>query len=284
VNLQSGLGAKGHASDDTFRSIEDLYGSFYNDVLIGNGAYNEINGYGGNDVVRGGAGGDFLDGASGVDALDYRDSAAGVIVNLFTLRAGGGDAQGDQFVNFENIYGSDHADTLVGDPLANLLLGNAGNDMASGAGGNDTVHGQDGNDSLLGGLGNDTLHGGAGNDLLNGGGQADRLYGAEGADRFRYLATTDSAPGAQRDTIEDFSRAQHDRIDLAGIDANTAAAGNQAFTFRGTGGFTGVNGQLQYVVSAGDAIVRGDVNGDKVADFSIIVADETSLLATDFIL
>ena len=70
INLQTGLGSGGHAAGDTYRSIEDVYGSFYNDLLIGNGAFNEINGYSGDDVVRGGAGGDYLDG--GVDTLDYR--------------------------------------------------------------------------------------------------------------------------------------------------------------------------------------------------------------------
>ena len=51
-HLQTGLGSGGHAAGDTYRSIEDVYGSSYNDLLIGNGAFNEINGYSGDDVVR----------------------------------------------------------------------------------------------------------------------------------------------------------------------------------------------------------------------------------------
>ena len=40
-----------------------------------------------------------------------------------------------------------------------------------------------------------------------------------------------------RDIITDFTHGQ-DKIDLSAIDANTRVAGNQAFTWRGTGDFT----------------------------------------------
>ena len=40
------------------------------------------------------------------------------------------------------------------------------------------------------------------------------------------------------DTLVDFSHAQGDTFDLSAIDANTATAGNQAFTFIGEAAFT----------------------------------------------
>ena len=212
VNLQTGLGSGGDAAGDTYRSIEDVYGSCYNDLLIGNGAFNEINGYSGDDVVRGGAGGDYLDGGDGVDTLDYRGSDAGVNVNLGNGGTFGGDAQGDQFLAFESIFGSDFNDTLAGDAAANRLFGNAGNDVCFGLDGNDTLAGNDGNDALYGGIGNDVCVGGAGADLLNGGLGTDQLYGGVNADRFQLSATTHSLPGAW-DTVEDFVRAQADRLD-----------------------------------------------------------------------
>jgi Ca2+-binding RTX toxin-like protein len=283
ANLQNGIGARGDAAGDTYRSIENIFGSDFNDILIGNGAYNDIDGSYGNDVVRGGAGGDYLDGGNDLDAVDYRDSDAAVSVDLGSRKASGGDAQGDQILNFEHVYGSAFNDRLLGDGQNNLLLANPGDDVAAGGPGNDNLQGQDGRDNLFGGADDDGVYGGPGVDLLNGGAGIDRLFGGTSADRFSFLATGDSRPGAW-DTIGDFSRAEKDRIDLSGIDANTAAAGNQAFVFRGTGAFTGVNGQLQYAAGGGNLTVRGDVNGDKVADFAFIVSDEASLLATDLIL
>ena len=111
--MQTGLGSGGHAAGDTYRSIEDVYGSSYNDLLIGNGAFNEINGYRRRRRSPGGAGGDYLDGGDGVDTLDYRVDA-GVNVNLGNGGTFGGDAQGDQFLAFESIFGSDFNDTLAG--------------------------------------------------------------------------------------------------------------------------------------------------------------------------
>jgi hypothetical protein len=46
------------------------------------------------------------------------------------------------------------------------------------------------------------------------------------------------------DVITDFSRSDRDRISLSGIDANASVGGDQAFTFIGTGAFTGSAGQL----------------------------------------
>jgi hypothetical protein len=56
--------------------------------------------------------------------------------------------------------------------------------------------------------------------------------------------------GANADRITDFSHAQGDRIDLAGIDARFTVAGDQAFSFIGTGLYTGVAGQLRYAAAA----------------------------------
>ncbi len=283
VDLARGTGAGG-ADGDSYRSVEDITGSNYDDRLIGNGAFNELLGDIGNDVIRGGAGGDYLDGGSGIDTLDYRTSDAGVVINLATGAASGGDAQGDEFRFFENVSGSDFADFLTGDSGANVLNGYGGNDRLYGQDGADVLRGLDGNDLVSGGAGDDGVHGGNGNDILWGGAGVDLLKGNAGADRFQFRLTSESGLGPLRDTIGDFSRAEGDRVDLAAIDANTAASGNQAFTFIGTAGFHGVSGELRYAVKAGDAVVVGDVNGDGVADFAILVADVPALKAGDFLL
>jgi Ca2+-binding RTX toxin-like protein len=60
---------------------------------------------------------------------------------------------------FENVIGSNFADSITGNTANNSLSGGAGND---------TLDGGVGNDSLLGGLGNDSLVGGSGLDTLIG--------------------------------------------------------------------------------------------------------------------
>lgn len=267
VNLLSGLGG-GDAAGHTYTLIEDVVGSYLNDTLIGNGSINALYGSFGDDTVAGGGGGDYLDGGDGLDTLDYARSPGAVQVDLGARTAYGADAQEDIFRNFENVSGSAFNDRLTGNGGANVLRGNAGKDM------------------LIGGSGADTLAGGAGDDRLVGGLGADALVGQSGADTFVFASTADSGPGNARDRINDFSHVQGDRIDVSGIDANTAAAKNQAFTFIGRQAFHGKSGELHYAVSGDHAVISGDVNGDKVADFQIVVNYDAAhpFVAADFVL
>lgn len=68
------------------------------------------------------------------------------------------------------------------------------------------------------------------------------------------------------------------KIDLSAIDA-IDGGGDNAFSFIGAGGFTGVAGQLHYVASAGGVTIEGDTNGDGRADFSISVLGVASLVS-----
>ncbi len=112
----------------------------------------------------------------------------------------------------------------------------------------------------------------------------DTLTGGAGADRFVYAGTVHSPVGAGADRITDFSHAQGDRIDLFAIDANTVAAGNQAFSFIGSALYTGIAGQLRYSVVGGVTTIAGDINGDKVSDFHIALTGAIPLVAADFVL
>ena len=51
-----------------------------------------------------------------------------------------------------------------------------------------------------------------------------------------------------------------------------------------TAAFSHHAGELNYAVANGNTFVKGDVNGDGVADFSVLLHGVTSLHATDFIL
>lgn len=157
VDLKRATQIGGDAQGDTLISIENLTGSNLNDVLRGDDGVNVILGGKGNDVIEGRGGADILDGGDGIDTLDYISSGMGVQIDLALRTARGGDAEGDVFINFENVRGSNFNDTLRGD---------AGNNVLRGEGGNDTLHGGDGDDILVGGAGNDALYGGNGRDIF----------------------------------------------------------------------------------------------------------------------
>ncbi len=156
----------------------------------------------------------------------------------------------------------------------------------------ENVIGGGGNDTLVGSGGANSLSGGDGNDHLDGRGGKDILTGGEGADVFIFRNVAHSSPGvADRDVITDFTQGE-DMIDLSIIDADTAAAGNQAFTFLASVGaaFTGIAGELNFAfedlegTDNDKTIIAGDINGDQVADFSIELTGLIDLTAVDFIL
>jgi serralysin len=131
----------------------------------------------------------------------------------------------------------------------------------------------------------DQIAGNAGANRLTGGGGIDDLEGAGGADRFIYTRVSDAPVFSNAaDEIFDFTRAQGDRISLHGIDANRTLAGNQDFTFRGAAAFSGVAGQLRFITDGVDTVVQGDVSGDGLADFQILLDGVTTLRAADFLL
>ncbi|HEV2864889.1 MAG TPA: M10 family metallopeptidase C-terminal domain-containing protein, partial [Allosphingosinicella sp.] len=109
---------------------------------------------------------------------------------------------------------------------------------------------------------------------------ANHLTGGAGADTFTWKAVADSQP-AKADTITDFLKGS-DRIDLSAIDAKPATASDDAFKFIGTAAFSGVAGELRQEAGTGGLHVLGDVNGDKVPDFDIFVANQASLTTVDF--
>jgi Ca2+-binding RTX toxin-like protein len=135
----------------------------------------------------------------------------------------------------------------------------------------------------MGDAGNDVLYGGSEGDQLWGGTGNDFLYGGSMGDTFTFPSLAESKRGAARDVIGDFSHADTDLIDLAGIDAKKGGGGN-AFHFIGKQHFHDRAGELHYLTKTGSLIVEGDVNGDGRADFQIEVHGVTTLTAGDFLL
>jgi Ca2+-binding RTX toxin-like protein len=155
---------------DELLSIENVSGSQYDDLIIGDAGENSLEGGSGNDKLEGGADEDYLDGGKGIDAASYIHSTRGVTAALtdYDPRRMGplyyqeslntGDAEGDRYENIENLEGTNFADALYGNTEGNLLQGRAGKDA---------LYGNGGNDVLEGGLEADSLNGGAGLDIAS---------------------------------------------------------------------------------------------------------------------
>lgn len=156
---------EGTANDDTLIDTADvnaLIGHEGDDHLDGMAEDDTIDGGEGNDDIRGGEGADIMTGGAGEDTLIYYGSDAGVTIDLNedgsgNQSASGGHAEGDVISEFENVYGSDFADTVTGNAEDNVLFGYAGDDVIDGGAGNDVIRGGEGADTMTGGAGIDWL-------------------------------------------------------------------------------------------------------------------------------
>lgn len=266
-----------------FGGDDGLHGGAGNDYLLGGAGNDRLFGQEGNDYLEGGAGADTLWGGSGnqfgsseSDTASYRTSPTGVFVSIYANYYGAwwGDAEGDKLYNIENLWGSKFNDVLWGGDADNALNGFEGNDILRGFFGEDSIDGGDGNDELYGGYSQDTLNGGSGNDRLEGGEGGDTMTGGGGADTFVWMYVNESEGTWNSDFITDFNRAEGDLINLAAIDADVWAAGNQAFSSIGDPSqpFT-APGQISFAhTPTGNTIILLNTDADAEADATISVS------------
>ena len=276
-----------------------ITGGIGNDSLDGGIGNDRLSAGAGTDVLSGGTGADTLLGGTGADTY-YADSSDSITesgADIDVVHTSGNFTLGSSLEVLIYDGGSNFNGT--GNLSNNSLYGGGFNDVLDGAGGNDEVYAGAGADTVIGGFGADKLYGeggadsldgGSGNDSIDGGAGFDFMRGGAGGDKFIFTASDGLSGGAMIGEIMDFSHAQSDKIDLSAIDA-TGAPGS-AFTFPGGvpgGAFTGtagtpVPGQVHFVVTGTGVNVEGDINGDGVADFVIMVDGVASLATTDFIL
>nr|WP_231402355.1 calcium-binding protein [Caenimonas aquaedulcis] len=199
VNLVTGV-SRGGDGNDSLIAIENLWGSYYNDTLIGDAGANLLKGLSGSDSILGGDGNDTLwggsgnesdtlNGGAGFDAVSYSGYYQ-LNVNLATGQVTGG-AGNDTLISIEVVTAGASDDTLTGNNNANILDGGWGNDSLDGAGGNDTLYGGKGQDTAHGGNGNDAIYTGKGNDVLDGGAGSDTMSGGTGSDLYYVNMTSD---------------------------------------------------------------------------------------------
>lgn len=248
------FGGGGDDSLDGYTGRDTLHGGAGDDFLYGQAGDDRLFGDAGNDRIEASIGSDRIDGGAGADTVEYYGAEGGVTVDLqagLARESAGGFI--DHLDSIEHAAGSFFADVLRGSNAANRLIGDAGDDRLSGRGGED---------------------------ILTGGTGADRLDGGRGADLFVF-----GEVDAGRDVIADFKAAEGDRIDLSGIDAvSETEFEDDAFQFVGGAAFSGTAGELRAAAAAGGWEVSGDVNGDGVGDFTILVVSPAPLAASDFVL
>jgi Ca2+-binding RTX toxin-like protein len=204
VALIEGTGIGGYAHGDTYKNIENVQGSKFNDVIrgdnqnnilygmegddtiygeegddiiIGGPGNNKLFGEGGDDKVILGGGSDFAVGGEGEDTISYQLSQIGVKINMSTGTASVTIIHEDIFEGFENAMGTEIADEVVGDDKDNKLFG---------LGGDDEIHGGKGDDTILPGAGDDTVYSEEGNDYIFGDDGNDAIDGGDGKDTVDY--------------------------------------------------------------------------------------------------
>ncbi|MFN8075665.1 MAG: calcium-binding protein [Kineosporiaceae bacterium] len=126
VNPTSGGGGA-----DTLTAVENVVGSPFADVLVGDGLSNTLDG---------GRGNDDLDGAGGADTAAFSGAAA-VTATLATSPGSATDTTtgSDILRNMEGLTGGSGADRLTGSAAANTLRGASGTDTCVGGDGSDTL-------------------------------------------------------------------------------------------------------------------------------------------------
>lgn len=286
--------------DDSYEGSEaheHIRGGDSDDDIDGGGGRDHVKGGYGHDHIRGGGGRDKLKGGDGDDEL-FGDDGDDVILGGDgddTLEGGDDDDKlsgglGDDTVSGgdgdDKIKGGDGADALSGDAGEDKIVGGAGDDTINGGADDDKLKGNDGNDTIDGGDGDDKISGGDGDDVITGGAGRDKMHGGNGIDTFVFTSASDSVVG-DADKIYHFEQAV-DLIDLSAIDADSSTVDDDAFTFVGTAGLSGVAGELAVTYEAEDhhleAYITGDVDGDGLADFEIKLYTDAELVAEDFVL
>ena len=247
ADLQSPGTNTGEAAGDTYVLVENLFGSRFDDVLLGNADANAIYGHlgndvlhgrAGNDVLLGGRGRDRLDGGAGIDLAQYSQATAGLRADLQVPGTNTGEAAGDTYVLVESLFGSRFNDVLLGNADANAIRGHFGND------------------ALAGRAGNDVLRGGAGSDVLNGRAGNDALFGDANADRFIFGA------GGGRDSVRDFQD-NADTLDLRSFGFGTAEDALDSAIERGN--------DVIFSFGGGDILTVSNVSEVQLTDDILVV-------------
>ena len=110
ANLATGTAAGG-SGNDTFANINSVFGSNFDDVLVGNGSFNNLFGDAGNDTLQGMAGDDILTGGASGDIFVFAANGGNDTVTDFQ--------DGQDLIRLDGIFASS-SDQAFLDFVANL--------------------------------------------------------------------------------------------------------------------------------------------------------------------
>ena len=236
-DLTSGLTLEGDASTDF------LYGTQFNDTLLGLSGDDYLYGNRGNDIIIGGSGNDYLYGGAGDDT--YKFSAGSGTDYITEYISEGSDKikvigiEADNIRLWTDSYGTLHLEnkldaadhivvnasygtnyeSLIGDYVESIEFDDAtvwdltGGLKIEGSNVGESLYATANNDTIYGFEGDDYITAGAGDDVIIGGAGSDTIYGGYGADKFVF----DSASLGSSDNINDFSLSEGDRLDISQI-------------------------------------------------------------------
>ena len=236
-------------------------GNTQDNSITGNAGNNVLAGSDGNDTLAGNGGDDTLDGGLGADSL-----VGGLGNDTYVV-----DNLGDVVV--ENA--GEGVDLIRSQLTAFSLAAAANVENLSFAG-----------SSAFTGTGNalaNLITGGTGNDTLTGGGGLDTLVGGAGSDRFVFNQASLGTAATSKVVLSDFNKVA-DKIDLSLVDAKAGTPADDAFAFIGTGAFSHTAGELRWSNAGTSQLIEGDVDGDGIADLSILAAGTSAVAQAWFIL
>lgn len=161
-------------------------------------------------------------------------------------------------------------------PGTTVIHAGSGADTIYGGSGTSTVYGSTGGMTVIGGTGPMTIHTGTGQAVITCSTGQETLIFSPGHTGGMTLATAD--------VIQQFHANPGNVIDLSAFDALLPAGSSGHLSFIGNAAFDGGAGELRYTATATGVRLFADLNGDKLADFTLTLPKLSTISASDFIL
>lgn len=289
--------ATGGSGNDTLISIERLYGTDFNDTLLGNDKANILRGYDGNDILDGRGGNDIMRGDDGDDVYRVRD-------NGDVVQESSGEGTDFVFSHISSYTLTDYVEdgrimssvsaNLKGNSLDNVIFSGKGSNIINGDSGNDSVsylygatgsvtvkldlsqrqstggsgsdrlisienlYGSNFNDKFYGNDDTNYLRGYGGNDILDGRGGNDTMRGDAGNDVYHVRESGD--------VVEEFSGEGTDLVNsyLASYTLGSHIE-NGRIKSSGSADLTGNSLDNEIRAGQGDNVIDGDSGSDTVS-------------------